>query len=225
MSHAQERKGPGRRTARHTRHAIIPFTPPVRPSLNFRVIVIGVARFLYVAVPSNRSTTEGTALLLHRRASPDALGALLDVCRTALGTRLLLSTVVGAVLHLPPGAVFVQQVLHLALSARNFQYCRQVFKIVIFLLGEGGHAHQRASEAAALACRVHAQPLPPWRPSACSCPLLADPLSDARLSRAWDALDVTSLFVQPWSFTASAAPGELRPNRCAAGAARRPPVR
>lgn len=66
---------------------------------------------------------EGQAVILHAPASPGVLGALRDYMRVSVGSRVLLTTLMGALLHQPPTVLLVQQIAVMALVRAD--YCRR----------------------------------------------------------------------------------------------------
>lgn len=66
-----------------------PTAPPPRPPVRccFRVWLLGAARISTALVPSQRSASEGTAMLLHRAAREGWAGLLVDWLRIAAGER------------------------------------------------------------------------------------------------------------------------------------------
>jgi hypothetical protein len=118
-------------TARHLQAALlamrisfllISLTMPVRSWVRHRVWIIFLAR-VWVSRLSKLGSQEGHAVLLQRSASPGWLGCILDVLRVANGTRLLPSALTGALLHLPPLSVALQQFLTLVQLAPPRGYC------------------------------------------------------------------------------------------------------
>lgn len=68
------------------------------------------------------SLQEGQAILLHAPATPGVLGALRDYVRAAFGTRVLMTSLMGVLLHQPPTVMLLQQAALMWLSRAD--YCR-----------------------------------------------------------------------------------------------------
>ncbi len=65
---------------------------------------------------------QGHALFLHVPASPGGLGGLRDYVRVGFGTRMLLTSIVGILLHQPPTVLLAQQIFVMLLVRAD--YCR-----------------------------------------------------------------------------------------------------
>ena len=73
-------------------------------------------------LPTFPRRQEGPAVILHAPATPGVLGALRDYMRVAVGSRLLLATLMGTLLHQPPALLLMQQIALMWLVRAD--YCR-----------------------------------------------------------------------------------------------------
>ncbi|KAL4434223.1 hypothetical protein ABPG75_000664 [Micractinium tetrahymenae] len=204
--------------------------------LRCRVLPVAALRVLLVSVPSYRSTTEGTAVLLHRPPMPGLQGWVLDYMTLAMGMRQLMATVFSCLLHHPPLAVLAQQAMHVTLTGSPASYCRRA-QTTTFTICLGDVVPQPdVPQRPVPACRVglcrlplrscsllahrhdtHPPTLSRLHPlaSACSCELLAHPMSQQRMAAVADGLDL--LLVLPLAggssvaFTTGASPVSQSP--------------
>ena len=139
---------------------------------------------------------EGHALFLHAAASPGMLGALRDYLRVGFGTRMLLTSIIGVLLHQPPMVLLLQQIAVMLLVRAD--YCRCAWCHTGSMAGAlhvqcGIMIIQRIAYNTHQPARVLSLPA-----LLRSCSIFQEPVSKARMAAAWNVLELGSMFVQPW---------------------------